>query len=272
MWRRKEREPIGLFLTWIVIIWIFSFVALKLLQPYSVAYSNTEELTLGYLAYALIGMVFTTPAPFLAMMIVSFSKEGINFKEFFKRIIYIGSPLKTVILTGVLCGLALIYALINGESNGTPGYMIPISMIVTIPFVGIAEETGWRGFLQPALEKKIRFPFSVILVSAIWFIWHIDQWLDPTSNHYGDSLVGFAITIFVWSFALAALFKATKSVLACAVYHAFIDSIGVSYDWNKLFDAFPGNLTANVYRIILLLASICIWIYADKKETTDEIT
>lgn len=272
MWRRKEREPIGLFLTWIVIIWIFSFVALKLLQPYSVAYSNNGELTLGYLAYALIGMVFTTPAPFLAMMIVSFSKEGINFKEFFKRIIYIGSPLKTVILTGVLCGLALLYALINGESNGTPGYMIPISMIVTIPFVGIAEETGWRGFLQPALEKKIRFPFSVILVSAIWFIWHIDQWLDPTSNHYGDSLVGFAITIFVWSFALAALFKATKSVFACAVYHAFIDSIGVSYDWNKLFDSFPGNLTANVYRIILLLASICIWIYADKKETTDEIT
>lgn len=52
MWKRKEKEPIGLFLTWNVIIWIFAFVALKLLQSYSVEYSNNGEVTAGYLAYA----------------------------------------------------------------------------------------------------------------------------------------------------------------------------------------------------------------------------
>lgn len=57
MWKRKEKEPIGVFLTWIVIIWIFSFVTLKLLQPYSVAYSNNGELTAGYLAYAFIDLI-----------------------------------------------------------------------------------------------------------------------------------------------------------------------------------------------------------------------
>ena len=46
------------------------------------------------------------------------------------------------------------------------------------------------------------------------------------------------ITIFIWAFALAALYKATKSVIACAIYHSFMDAIGAVYDWNLLFDAF----------------------------------
>ena len=52
-------------------------------------------------------------------------------------------------------------------------------------------------------------------------------------------MIGFAITIFVWAFVSAAIYKATKSVLACAAYHAFINSIGAIYDWNALFDAYP---------------------------------
>ena len=74
----------------------------------------------------------------------------------------------------------------------------------------------------------------------------------PTSNHYGDSIIGFGITIFIWAFALAAIYKSTKSVIACALYHAFIDTIGAVYDWNALFDGFPGNVSTNVYRGIWL--------------------
>ena len=53
--------------------------------------------------------------------------------------------------------------------------------------VGNAEETGWRGFLQPAFETRMKFPFSVLLTAAIWYTRHLDLWPDPTSDHYGDS-------------------------------------------------------------------------------------
>lgn len=39
-------------------------------------------------------------------------------------------------------------------------------------------------------------------------------------------MIGFGITIFIWAFVMAALYKATGSVMACAVYHAFIDAVG----------------------------------------------
>ena len=110
------------------------------------------------------------------------------------------------------------------------------------------------------------FPFSVLLVAAIWFVWHLPTWLDPTSNHYGDSMIGFGITIFIWAFALAAIYKSTRSVIACALYHTFIDAIGAVYDWNALFDAFPGSLPANLYRVIWLAASVILWLAVDKQK------
>ena len=65
---------------------------------------------------------------------------------------------------------------------------------------------------------------------------------------------------------MAAIYKATKSVFACAFCHAFIDSIGAGYDWNALFDAFPSDLSVNVFRVVWLAAAIGLWVYAERKE------
>ena len=94
--------------------------------------------------------------------------------------------------------------------------------------------------------------------------------LDPTSNHYGDSMLGFGVTIFIWAFALAAIYKSAKSVIACALYHTFIDAIGAVYDWNALFDAFPGSLPANTYRGLWLAASVGLWLAAAKQEMSKD--
>ena len=97
--------------------------------------------------------------------------------------------------------------------------------------------TRLERILQPEMEKMFPFPIATSITAVIWCVWHLPIWVMPSSNHYGDSLIGFAITIFVWSFIGAAIYKATKSVLACAIYHSFINSIGAVYDWNDLFDA-----------------------------------
>ena len=137
--------------------------------------------------------------------------------------------------------------------------MLPLGFLIMIPFVGIAEETGWRGLLQPELDKRMPFPFSVLLTAAVWYVWHLPSWLDTTSRHYGDSLIGFGITILIWAFALAAIYKSTGSIIACALYHAFMDAIGAVYDWNALFDPFPGDLSANVFRVIWLGSALVLW-------------
>ncbi len=135
----------------------------------------------------------------------------------------------------------------------------------------VAEETGWRGFLQPELKRRFPFPVATALTAAIWTVWHLPLWLMPSSNHYGDSLVGFVINIFVWSFVLAAIYKATRSVLACAAYHAFVNATGAVWNWNALFDAYPKTLTMMGYFALIFLAAIAVWVATDwmerKKET-----
>ena len=245
----------------------FCFITLHVwLLPYSIAYNETGVMTPGYFLYAAIGILFSTPGPFVAVLIHSLIIERTGLKFMMRNIFRTEKKLRTVIVTGIFCLMALVYALFCGTPNGSPWYMFILGLIVMIPFVGIAEETGWRGVLQPELDKKLPYPVSVIITAFIWCIWHYSAWIDPTSRHYNDSFIGFAITIFIWSFAMAAIYKATKSVFACAFYHAFIDSIGAVYDWNALFDAFPGDLAVNVFRVVWLGAAIGVWIYAGRKE------
>lgn len=258
---------IWVFLLLVTAFWLFTFLTLNFwLEPYSAAHAETGQITAGYLAYALIGMVFSTPAPFLSVLILALCRERIGPKAFLIRISHTEDRRKAVLLTAGFCLTALVFALLRGVPNGSPWYMLPFGFLLMIPFVGIAEEAGWRGFLQPELEKRMAFPLSILATAAIWDVWHIDQWFDSTSNHYGDSFLGFSVNILVWSFALAALYKASKSVMACAVYHAFIDAIGAVYDWNALFDAFPGDICANLYRAALLICSVALWLYTDRKE------
>ena len=255
------------YLLLIVILSAFCYVTLDVwLLPYSIEHSKTGGMTAGYFLYAAIGLLFSTPTPFIAVLIISLFIEKISIRQMFRIIFRTENKLKTILITGGFCLLAFVYAILFGTPNGSPWYLFPVGFLIMIPFVGIAEETGWRGLLQPELDKRIPYPFSVLLTAAIWFVWHFPVFIDPTSHHYGDSIIGFGITIFIWAFALAAIYKSTKSVIACALYHTFIDAIGAVYDWNALFDGFPGSVSTNIYRVIWLTAALVLWIKAEKKE------
>ena len=255
------------YLLLVILLTAFCYVTLDvLLLPYSIEHSETGKMTAGYFLYAAIGLLFSTPTPFVAVLIISLFIEKIGIKQMLRNIFRTENKMKTILITGGFCLLALVYALLFGTPNGSPWYMFPLGFLIMIPFVGIAEETGWRGLLQPELDKKMSYPFSVLVTAAIWFVWHFSVFIDPTSNHYGDSIIGFGITIFIWAFAMAAIYKSTKSVIACAIYHAFIDAIGAVYDWNALFDGFPGSVSTNVYRVVWLTSGVVLWLIADKRE------
>ena len=65
----------------------------------------------------------------------------------------------------------LIVFMINGDMRQAgPLYALVPLVFIQIFFQGGFEEPGWRGFLQPYLEKRYSFIVSVILVSVIWAI------------------------------------------------------------------------------------------------------
>jgi membrane protease YdiL (CAAX protease family) len=237
-----------------------------ILEPYSIAFATNGVLTAGYVVYAMIGILFSTPTPMIATYIIMKRHKKIgSVKDFCKLIFHTTNVTKTVLITAAFCAAALCVAIIYGTRTSSPWYILIIILPVMIIGGGV-EEIGWRGFLQPSLEKKFPFLIATLMVSVIWFSWHLPLWILPSSNHYGDSLIGFAITITVWAFVGAAIYKVTKCVFACVMYHTFINAIGAVYDWNALFDTFPSKNGMMVYHCVALVTAIIIWVLADRKE------
>ena len=86
---KHSTKTIFLYLLLILAFWAFTFVTLNLwLKPYASAYAETGILTAGYLAYAGIGLVFSTPAPFLSVLILALCREKIGWRPFFARILH----------------------------------------------------------------------------------------------------------------------------------------------------------------------------------------
>ena len=50
--------------------------------------------------------------------------------------------------------------------------LIP-KFIFVLLFVGVGEETGWRGFALPELQKRLSPVVAIVVLGAIWAAWHI---------------------------------------------------------------------------------------------------
>ncbi|MDR2041964.1 MAG: CPBP family intramembrane metalloprotease [Tannerella sp.] len=96
--------------------------------------------------------------------------------------------------------------------------LLPI-MLSGILIGAIAEEIGWRGFLQPTLEKKYTILIAAIIVGAIWGLWHI--------GHYKNGLLfmsGFLLFSVSASIIIAWLLRGTQfNIIIAAVFHIAIN-------------------------------------------------
>lgn len=121
--------------------------------------------------------------------------------------------------------------LFGGATRVQPIYIA----FLEFPFMiigGGVEEIGWRGFLQPALQRKISATASTLIVSVIWAVWHLPLWFIVGTSQTNLNFLFFLITAIALSFILAALYNATQSIFLCIVMHAFINSFWDVYRSN----------------------------------------
>jgi membrane protease YdiL (CAAX protease family) len=85
------------------------------------------------------------------------------------------------------------------------------------------EELGWRGFLQPQLEKIFPFILSTFMVGIIWFCWHLPLFIMEGTSQSGFDIITFFVGCIVFSFVQASLFKLTKNVFSSVLFHSWIN-------------------------------------------------
>ena len=173
----------------------------------------------------------------------------------------------------LFCGsLAVTFALASGGKLVDGALLSFIgSFIYLMTLAGGMEEPGWRGFLQPALEKK----FSMLIASSItglaWACWHIPLWFyDRFYDRSQNPFLVYTIVTIVQSIWFAALHKKTKSVLACMIFHALLDILIETFVGINLADKFDFSQVNSLIYLggmgIMTLYSIYLWYRADKEE------
>jgi uncharacterized protein len=107
-----------------------------------------------------------------------------------------------------------------------------LSVLINLPFIivlGGVEELGWRGILQPKLEKVMTYLPSILVVGTIWSLWHLPLWFIHGTAQSGFSFGLYVVSGIVLTSSFTTLYKYTNNLLLCIVSHAwFNDCIGMA--------------------------------------------
>lgn len=172
-----------------------------------------------------------------------------DIKEWAKNIFDLRQPVLSYLTAAALAVIFILpQCLISGYERGAPIFAIVV-MIPMMLFGGGLEEAGWRHILQPELEKTYSFPISTIVVSIIWWLWHLPLFYIQGVGQYGQNYLAFGIDVLGLSFALASIRKTTNSVWLCVLFHCIANSLSGIF---VIKENIGGNVTAAA---ILILCS-----------------
>lgn len=205
----------------------------------------------------MLGGFSTTIASFIAL---KKNKKIKNFKEWIKNIFDFKHNLFSYLMVFILGILAILpQVLISGYENGAPLY----TFIIMIPMMivgGGLEEAGWRYILQPELEKKYKYIISTMIVSIIWWLWHLPLFFIQGVSQYGKNYFVFGLSVLGISFTLASIKKNTKSVWLCVLFHSIYNALLGIY---IVKDSIIGSAVTTA---ILIFVSLVLVKINDKKK------
>ncbi len=260
MWKKDKQAPVWEFLGWTFLINSISY-AISIIGEQTGILSGSFGNNIDTVVSTFIGGA----SPLYSTYIVLKRHGDVSdISEFIGRIFSIPNVKKTIIITAAFSLALLIAAILAGERTDYPWYII-IPAVPLMILGGGYEEIGWRGFLQPALEKKMSYIPAVLIVTVVWFAWHLPLWFISFSNQSSYDLIPYALQLTVNAFALAAIYRVSKSTIACVMFHAWGNAIGSLYEWS-MFATFPVSKILLTYDCIVIIASITIDIYVTRKD------
>ena len=166
-------------------------------------------------------------------------------------------PLFISLLNFTICNILKLDFNIN--SNISSLKMVLFGIVIG----AIGEEIGWRGFLQPSLDKKYPKIISCIIVGIIWGTWHIPYFF------YGPIyIISFIIFTISYSVVIVLLLKNTQyNIVLSSVFHISLN-MGAWIFFN--INTENHNLTISIVNSIIWLISAGIIVLVNKKYYFDK--
>ncbi|MBM3415637.1 MAG: CPBP family intramembrane metalloprotease [Bacteroidetes bacterium] len=209
--------------------------------------------------------------PMLAAFIVRFIYEGrAGVKDLLKRLVqWKVNGIWYVIVLAVPVALTIVAGytsqLINGEPFSMKGFSTnnefpqfgPLAyfMFNFLTF-GVGEETGWRGFALPALQKRFSALVSTLILTVFWACWHISAFTYRPLYSQMDAagIAGFLMSMLMGSVILTWLYNSAKgSLLIVSLFHAMIELIFISDNITPRITQYEGMAFAVAVLLIVFI-------------------
>ena len=264
MWNETSKKPIWSFLALTFIIaWVFEGILILIEQ--TDVLSNILSGITGFIIVTMYRGITVACAPAWAILILLIKHNQIKgFKDFFLRIFRTEKKLQTVIITTIFLLCYFIVAMFSGQYLGDTWYfpLFAIPWLLAGIIGGGMEEPGWRGFLQPALEEKLNFIVATLCVGIIWAVWHIPAWFVESIGTSSLNFLSFTLHCITLSFVMATLYKLTKCVFACVLFHSWVNALGNVFLMDYLL--VPPDVKIIVISALQIIAAIIICVFVDK--------
>lgn len=225
----------------------------------------------GFLQYGtflsmILFLIGGNGAPIASYMLLKKWGEVDGIKSFLKRNFNFKSSIKNYVLVLAILLLHFLIPIALASTNREMAIYYGLLMIPMNIIGGGLEEIGWRGILQPYLEKIMSFSEATIIVAVIWAIWHLPLWFIVGTYQSTISFLMFSIAVFGMTFSLAIIRKITHNVFLCILFHSCINSFMAIFSLKQNFS----TILTTVVEIFIALIVVYVYLpYKYKKIDTE---
>ncbi len=121
---------------------------------------------------------------------------------------------------------------------------------------GIGEETGWRGYALPTLQKRFSALTATLILAVGWACWHIPAFIYRPLYSQMDmaGIMGFFMSMVMGAVVLTWLYNSTKgSLLFVAIFHAMIELMFMSENISEKMTFYIGASIMIAAILIILI-------------------
>lgn len=140
-----------------------------------------------------------------------------------------------------------------GVSSEFPEFGFVSFFLYSVIVYGFGEETGWRGYALPKLQKKWNALSSTVILTFLWALWHIPLFLYRPGFLAMDvfGIFGWFLSLFTGAILLTWIYNSSRgSILMAALFHGTIDIVFTS-------DSIEPN-TMNITGFLLVVFAVFV--------------